>query len=206
MQRVELRVPEPVCEANAPIEYLYFPTAGLLSMVSHMNDGSVIEVAAVGMDGAFGTEVFQGHTSIPYRCFAQVEGEGLRVGVSPLMRLAAERPYIQSLLLRYNGSLMVKVMQNAACNGLHEVGPRCCRWLLITRDRLGTDRLHLTHEFLGQMLGVRRASVSEVLKPLREAGLVDSNRGEIIILDAHGLEERACECYRRITDAFAWLR
>jgi len=206
LQPVQLELTKGIFEAGEPIESAYFPFEGLLSIVSPMNDGSQIEVAAVGREGAVGTSALLGQTAIPYRCFVQIEGSGLRIGVDTLRAIADRRPDLRQHLLRYQGSLMVLTMQNVACNGLHQIQQRCCRWLLLTRDRQRSDTFGLTHEFLGQMLGVRRASVSEVLKPLRDQGLVDYTRGQITILNAAGLEACACECYRVIADEFSWLQ
>jgi len=97
---------------------------------------------------------------------------------------------------------MTQMSQSVACNGLHRLEPRCCRWLLMSRDRVGSDDLRLTHEFLAVMLGARRASVTEALGPLQEAGLIRSRRGRIVILDGAGLEERSCECYAVVRDAY----
>jgi CRP-like cAMP-binding protein len=204
-QEISLRIPRGIYEPGAQIDYVYFPTSGLLSVVSNMRNGSTIEVAAVGKDGAIGANVLLGQDQFSHRCFVQMDGSALRISVEKLKSLLPERPQLEKLLLRYIGSLMVASMQGNACNGLHSVEPRCCRWLLMTRDRMTTDDMALTHEFLAQMLGVRRASVSEILKPLRDEGLLDYSRGTIKILDREGIEARACECYRLIANEFAWL-
>jgi CRP-like cAMP-binding protein len=204
-QEISLKVPRAIYEAGAQIDYLYFPTSGLLSVVSNMSNGSTIEVAAVGKDGAIGANVLLGQERHSHRCFVQIDGTALRISVENLKSLVAERPQLEKHLLRYIGSLMVASMQGNACNGLHSVEPRCCRWLLMTHDRMTTDDMQLTHEFLAQMLGVRRASISEILKPLRDEGLLDYSRGTIKILDRKGIEARACECYRLIADEFSWL-
>jgi CRP-like cAMP-binding protein len=205
MQSVPLEVPSVISEAGEPLSYAYFPTNGMLSVVRIMLDGNVIEVASVGKDGAFGTCVFQGQPGLPYRCFVQSPGTALRLTIEDLKRIASAKPDLHRLMLRYNGSLAVLSMQSAACNGLHNVEARCCRWLLTTRDRLQSETLILTHEFLGQMLGVRRASVTEVLQPLRERGLLEYGRGRITLTNVHELERRACECYQVTRDYFAWL-
>jgi hypothetical protein len=165
----------------------------------------VVEVAPIGTDGFSGSHVLFGQTSIPYRCFVQIAGAGFRIPVDKLLSAARKSPSMHRDFLHYTGSLMVQIMQNVACNGLHKVEARCCRWLLITSDRLKNRVVPLTHEFLGQMLGVRRASVSEVLKPLKNDGLLDYTRGEIILLNRRDLESRSCECYRIINKEFEWL-
>jgi CRP-like cAMP-binding protein len=202
LQYLELPVPASIFEAERPIEWAYFPLAGLFSMVRQMENGDVIEVAALGKEGAVGTQVLLGQMTLPYRCFIQIDATALRVSIDTLRRLTTERPSLLQLLLRYQGAVSVQIMQNSACNGLHGVAARCCRWLLMTGDRLSSDHIPLTHEFLGQMLGVRRAGVSEVLKPLRDQGLIDYARGSITLLDREELRACACECYGVITDEF----
>jgi CRP-like cAMP-binding protein len=206
MQFVLLKTPDVVSEANEPIEHAYFPIMGMLSIVSIMRNGDIIEVASVGKDGAFGTCVFQEQLSLPYRCFVQSPGAALRLTIETLEQIVSAKLELHRLIMRYNGSLAVLSMQSAACNGLHNVEARCCRWLLTTRDRLQSDTLNLTHEFLGQMLGVRRASVSDILKPLREQGLLQYVRGQITLTNMDELELRACECYRVTQKQFSWLQ
>jgi CRP-like cAMP-binding protein len=202
---VELPVPLTLSEADAEIETVHFPVAGLVSLVSQMRDGAVIEIGAVGAEGALGSSVMLGRHRLPYRQFVQISGRGLRMEAEIFLKLVTERVEFRQLLLRYQSSFMVQSMQSGACNGLHNVEQRCCKWLLLTQDRLRQDRLDLTHEFLGQMLGVRRASVTEVLQPLRELGLLTYSRGSITIENRVGLEERACECYRLVAEEYRWL-
>ena len=132
----------------------------------------------------------------------QIANGGLRIKARALRQETARGGPLQVLLDNYHSAFMWQVSQSVACNGLHRLEQRCCRWLLMTRDRVGADDLRLTHEFLAIMLGARRASVTEVLTPLQEAGLVKSHRGRISILNGAGLEERACECYRVVTDEY----
>jgi CRP-like cAMP-binding protein len=204
-QHVRLGLSEGIFESGQPLEYAYFPTKGLLSIVRQMHDGDMIEVAALGTDGGVGTQVLLGQRMLPYRCFVQIEGSAIRVGIDTLRELATQRSTFQQYLLRYHSSLTIQIMQNAACNGLHSIATRCCRWLLIARDRIDSEEIHLTHEYLGHMLGVRRAGVTEVLRELRELGLINYTRGHITLLDPAALEEKACECYRVIAEEFAWL-
>jgi len=205
LRPIDLPVPKSLVEPGEVMDSVTFPLAGLISLVSIMRDGSIIEIGTVGIDGGVGLSVLLGRKTLPYRYFSQISGHGLRMGAENLLQLASERPSLERVLLQSQSSLMVQVMQSTACNGLHQVEQRCCKWLLIAQDRVNQDRLALTHEFIGQMLGVRRASVSEVLKPLRDDGLLTYTRGEVTILNRAGLEERACECYRIVTDEYRWL-
>ena len=205
LRLVEAPVPTTFTEANAEIEHVHFVLSGLVSIVSLMQDGSIIEIGAVGAEGALGVSVMLERNKLPYRQFVQIDGQALRMGAETFAKLVKERLELRRVMLRYQSSFMVQTMQNGACNGLHNVEERCCKWLLLTQDRLGKNTVELTHDFLGQMLGVRRASVSEVLKPLRDEGLLTYTRGSVTIQNRDGLEERACECYRLVADEYRWL-
>jgi CRP-like cAMP-binding protein len=132
----------------------------------------------------------------------QIAGDGLQMDIDMLEEEAGGDTPLRRLLLLYQTAFLTQVSYSVACNGLHSIQQRCCRWLLMTHDRVDTDDVPLTHEFLGIMLGVRRASVTEVLRPLHEDGLVNNGRGTISILDRSGLETLACECYRKVKGEF----
>jgi CRP-like cAMP-binding protein len=186
-------------EPDKVFEYVYFPEQGVLSIVALHKNGDSIEVGTVGHEGMIGSILLLNTETSPYRHFVQVEGHGHRVGASRFKKIAESNDELRDTVLRYEAGFRTQTMQGIACNGLHNVEQRCCRWLLMTRDRVESDDLKLTHEFLGLMLGVRRASVTEVLGPLQASGLVTSNRGTISILDRPGLEGRVCDCYWIIT-------
>jgi CRP-like cAMP-binding protein len=195
LQPVELDVPQVLYEPNQPIRYAYFPEAGMVSVISVMEDGRSIEIGTIGREGMAGGVLLMGTDRVPYRYFIQVAGRAQRIDASRLKEEVDRLPALRNLILRYEVAFLTQSMQGAACNGLHSIQQRCCRWLLMARDRSDSDELSLTHEFLGLMLGVRRASVSEVLGPLQEAELVTSVRGRITILNRPGVEAGACECY-----------
>ena len=172
----------------------------MVSVVSIMESGASIEVGTIGREGMFGGTSLMDAVAIPYQAFVQLAGRAYRLGADLLRELAERNHNLRSLILRYQSAFLTQSMQCAACNGLHTVQQRCCRWLLMARDRCDSDQIQLTHEFLGLMLGARRASVTEELQPLQAAELVDSVRGRITILNRAGLEARSCECYRVIAD------
>lgn len=203
LQRVELKVPQVLSEPNHPIEHAYFPESGMISVVSIMNDGDSIEVGTIGREGMSGAVLLLESDAMPYRYFVQADGHALRIEAGQLIKAAERSSELRQLLLRYQAVLLAQSMQAAACNGLHSVHQRCCRWLLMARDRSDSDEVALTHGFLALMLGVRRASVSEVLLPLQEIGHVRSNRGMITILNREGLEKDSCECYRIMANQIA---
>ena len=204
LEPVELEVGQVLYEARGPIDYAYFPTEAVLSALTVMRDGNAIEVATVGHEGLVGHYGFGGKTS-PHKVIAQVPGQALRIASRDLHEAAVTDGPLKELLLAYHIAFMAQVSQSVACNGLHRLEQRCCRWLLMSRDRIGSNDIRLTHEFLAMMLGARRASGTDALQPLQEVGLVRCERGVIVILDGAGLEARSCECYFVVRDEYRRL-
>jgi CRP-like cAMP-binding protein len=201
MQPVSLAAGEILYEAHEAIEFAYFPSGAVLSALAVMQNGNAIEVATIGNEGLVGHYNTGGNRSL-HRVIVQVEGGGLRVDAKTLQDEGAKSGPLRELLAAYQVAFVFQVSQAVACNGLHRLEQRCCRWLLMCRDRVGSNEIRLTHEYLGIMLGARRASVTDALRPLQDAGLVRSSRGRIVILDGAGLEARACECYVVIRDEY----
>jgi CRP-like cAMP-binding protein len=195
LEGVDLPVNKVLYEPNQPIDSVYFPEQGIVSVVSLMENGDSIEVGTIGREGMAGSVLLLYADTVPYRYFMQVEGEGYRAPAEVFKDLARTHQDLHQRVLQYEAAFRLQTQQGMACNGLHSVQQRCCRWLLMTHDRVDSDEFKLTHEFLGLMLGVRRASVSEVLAPLQQMELVRSNRGTITILNRKGLEAKVCECY-----------
>ena len=197
-------------EPNQPITHVYFPVSGVASLLmlgqtGEASEGSeAVEAGTVGNEGMVGIPVFLGQESTPSRALMQVPGTVLRMPVAFFRQEVVGTPgsRLEVLLQYYTHALMVQMAQGVACNRLHTIEQRAARWLLTTRDRVGGPTFPLTQEFLAQMLGVRRASVSEVASTLQDEGLLTYNRGVITILDSDGMEARACVCYRIIRDEF----
>jgi CRP-like cAMP-binding protein len=190
---------------NEPIEHVYFPVSGVLSLVSQMEDGRGVEVATIGNEGMVGLPVFlQASVTSAHMAFAQVPGQSLRMEAARFGELASNSGNggLRLTMNRYTQALMSMIARAVACNALHSVAQRACRWLLMTHDRVGSDEFVLTQEFLGQMLGVTRASVNEVARELQEQGAIDYSRGRVTVLDRKQLESRSCECYRVIRVEF----
>lgn len=181
------------------IEYVYFPNDGVVSLVTHMNDGTTIEVGLIGLDGMVGIPVLLGDDIAFEEAIVQIEGSALRMKSSALKQdlKRSHSPLLTELLL-YTRSLMKQVTQTAACNRIHTVEERLSRWLLMCHDRLESDELPLTQEFISNMLGTRRASVGSAATGLQTEGLIRYSRGHISILKRDELEEFACECYRAV--------
>jgi CRP-like cAMP-binding protein len=204
MRPVELSLRKALYAAHSRIESVYFLNRGMASAMTVMEDGSAIEVATIGMEGVVGIGALLSARISPNEVMIQIEGEGLQMSADDFEHEAASGDFRRILLL-YSAAYQVQVSYAVACNGLHPVVKRCCRWILMCRDRTDSDELPLTHEFLSIMLGVRRATVSEILAPLQDKGLVANHRGFIRILDRPGLEKLSCECYRRVREAFEGL-
>lgn len=194
-ERIALAHKTVLVARNAPVSQLYFPLSGLLSMVVRVADTAAVEVATVGNEGFVGAPAYLGAQRSPTEVVVQIPGEALQV---PLEALPAEAGPV---LERYIAALMTQMSQSTACNYLHSVGQRLCRWLLMTHDGVQGDELELTQEFLAQMLAVRRPTVTEVACVLQDAGIIEYHRGRIRIVDRARLEQGACECYRIVRAA-----
>jgi CRP-like cAMP-binding protein len=205
LERLTLAPRHLVYEPGAPIEHIYFPISCIISLVSVMAEEIEVEVATIGREGMVGLPVFWGSSSFPMRTFAQVPGEAYRIDADVFRAEADIGGELVALLLRYTQALFHQVARSAACNQVHSISKRCARWLLMSRDRVGQDQFELTQEFLGQMLGVRRAGVGIAAGVLRRAGYIRYARGRITVLDRAGLEAASCECYRAIRDEYLRL-
>ncbi len=192
-------------EANSPINCAYFIERGLVSVVSAMEDGSSAEVALIGNEGMIGTAIVLGIDSVPCQYFAQVPGRALAIKANALKEAIRRCSRLERLLMGYIGTFLTQLMQVSACNRLHSVQQRCCRWLLMYLHRLHMKELPLTHDMLARLLGVRRASVTCALHPLQEAGVIDYHRGKITAVDRERLEACTCECYWTLNKYYARL-
>src|SRR5215204_1091332 len=198
LQAVTLTFGDVVAETNQPIRKVYFPFTGVVSLVVEMKAGETIETAMVGRDGVVnGTSALDGKVSL-HKGIIQVAGSGATIEPDALRHLATEFEPLHSILIRHEQVLLAQAQQSAGCNASHSVEARMCRWLLRMRDLTGSDDLELTQEFLAQMLGVRRPSVSVVAGTLQQAGFIKYRRGHIRLLDIEGLREGSCECYSTV--------
>jgi CRP-like cAMP-binding protein len=187
-------------DVYAPIEYVHFPLDGLLSLVVRMREGDAVETGIVGNEGADGTMVAVGVARAFTTTSVQVAGRFLRMTAADFAAAFRECATLCTLVERYHAALFFQAKQLIACNALHPAEPRLARWMLQVRDRIDASRLPLTHEFLAQMLAVRRTTVTEVLGAFQERGLVRQHRGAIELLDENRLRTIACECYEVIRD------
>ncbi|SRR5579871_424156 len=204
---LELELPfmKVLSDMDEEIEHAYFVTSGVVSMVNEPDNGDIVEFATIGNEGVAGFPILLGTSSMPSRVIVQVAGSGLRIGKLDLLEALRETPVLHRLLMRHVMAVMNQIAQSTSCNRLHQVQERCARWLLHTHDRVEGNSFTLTHEFLGQMLGVHRPTVTVAARMLQEAGLIRYTRGKIEVIDRPGLEAAACNCYRLIVDQYARL-
>ncbi|AWV05489.1 Crp/Fnr family transcriptional regulator (plasmid) [Burkholderia sp. JP2-270] len=193
--RVELPLGRVVCESGNHLNHVYFPTTSIVSLLYLTQDGASTEIAVVGNDGLIGIPIFMGGETTPGRCVVQNAGQAYRLEARILKDEFDRAGAIQQLLLRYTQALIAQIAQTAVCNRHHSIDQQLCRWLLHSIDRLPSNQLKMTQDLIANMLGVRRASVTQAAKKLQDAGLVRYSYGHIEVLDRPGLETRACECY-----------
>jgi CRP-like cAMP-binding protein len=205
LEHVELELNRVIFEPDAPLSYVYFPIDALISLSAILEDGTAIEIATIGNEGMAGLPAFLETDSLPFQAICQVAGDALRMRVQDLTEYLRDGATLNVLLRRYTQALFVQVGQSAVCNRVHAMEERCARWLLQTHDRVGDDEFNITHEFLAEMLGVRRASVSVAAGELQKAGHIQYNRGRVTIVDREGLERSACECYAVVREEYERL-
>jgi CRP-like cAMP-binding protein len=184
-----------LAETNDEINQVYFPISGMISLVIVMNDGKAIETATVGRDGVFGAAAGFGLYRSRVRCVVQVQTSALRISAPQFRKAVSVSKGLTALCISENEMLLAQARITAACNALHKIEARFARWLLQTSIITDSDIITLTQEFLSEMLGVRRTSVTEVASKLQSAGIISYSRGVIRIIDRHGLEAASCECF-----------
>lgn len=192
-------------EAGDEVDQVYFPHNGMLSLLTVLRDGKAIEIATVGREGVVGAMAGLGLYKSLVRVVVQMPLACSRVAASHFRTVAAVSDPMRNLAIRYNEVLLSQARVTAACNALHSIEARFCRWLLQCADRAASDTIPLTQEFLAEMLGVRRTSVTEVASKVQSAGAITYSRGVIKILDRAALHQMSCECYETLLDQSALL-
>jgi CRP-like cAMP-binding protein len=195
LQQVNLQLGQPLSGPDAPVQHVYFPQRGMVSLVRPMRDGAMVEVGIIGREGFVGMSALLGGDINIIERMVQIAGSALRIPAEPLQVELARIPALRSEMLKFSQALLAQVAQTAACNGRHTLQQRLARWLLMARERIDQNVVTLSHELLSMMLGVRRPGVTVALGKFGSAGLVKYGRGKIEILDQAGLEATACECY-----------
>ncbi|HEV7797878.1 MAG TPA: Crp/Fnr family transcriptional regulator [Pyrinomonadaceae bacterium] len=202
LESVELTHGKVLYEIGDPIEYVYFPFQAMVSLVTQMEDGKIVEVGLVGNDGMTGIASLMGQATSSERALVQIPNGGARAKVAVVQQEFARGKEFQRFLLRYMNDLMRQISQTAACNASHTTEERLARWLLMCHDRVASMKLNLTQEFIAEMLGTRRATVNVAAITLQSGKLIDYNRGQITIIDLPGLEAFSCECYELLKKGF----
>jgi CRP-like cAMP-binding protein len=198
LEPVVLRFGQILYEAGGRIRHVYFPIDSLVSLLTAVDKRRTLEVGMVGNEGMTGMPFILGMGVSGVRALVQGGGRALRMPAAPFRIEFDRNEPLRQALFRYTYALMAQISQTAACNRFHEAEARLARWLLMTRERVGSDEFRLTHEFLAHMLGLRREGVTEAATALKRRGLIDYRRGRIQILDAKGLKASACSCYQVI--------
>ena len=200
LERVDLPHGQVLYEMGAPVKYVYFPHGAMISLVKQMTDGKIIEVGLIGNEGMSGVEALMGEETSLERAIVQIADSGVRAKLAVIKEEFSQGGELQRVLLGFARTLIRQIAQTAACNSSHTVEERLSRWLLMCHDRVSGKEFNLTQEFLAEMLGTRRATVSVTAMALQLDGLINYRRGHITIIDREGLESSVCECYRALVD------
>ncbi len=202
LELITMKLGDVLYESGAKLRYVYFPTTCIVSLLYVMEDGASAEIAIVGNEGILGISLFMGGDTTPSRALVQSAGHAFRLKAELLKDEFGRFGPTMHLLLRYTQALITQMAQTAVCNRHHSVDQQLCRWLLLSLDRLQSNRLSMTQELIANMLGVRREGVTESAGKLQEAGLISYRRGTITVVDRPGLEAKACECYQVVKTEF----
>jgi CRP-like cAMP-binding protein len=205
LEAVTFALGKVIWEPGAHLDYVYFPLNSIVSFLYTMADGATAEMGLVGNDGMVGVPLILGGETTPNRAVVQMAGGALRMEANLLVKEFARSDAFRQSLLRYTQALITQISQTAVCNRLHPVAQRLTRWLLLCHDRAESDELIMTQEFIANMLGGRRESVTLAARRLLDAGLIQYARGHIRIIDRAGLEASVCECYQIVKDECARL-
>jgi len=205
LEFVRLKTHHVLHEPGDTLKSAWFCNSGLISILSVFQDGKSVEVGLVGKEGFIGVPLVAGFRTAPTRAIAQIEASAFRIDADKLADLLLQCPKLERRLQQFSQIMAMVVTQIAACNRLHEVDERLARWLLMSADRIGSNAVPLTQEFLAQMLGTRRSSVTVAAGVLQRAGLIAYSRGDVKIIDRPKLEEASCECYgTMVRQVTAW--
>ena len=202
LEPIELKLGAVVCEAAGLLKHAYFPQGNVLSLLTVLENGSAIETANIGREGAFGLFAAMYSRVSFNRCLVQFEGGMVRCPIELLQLEFRQSEHVRDLFVSYSETLLSQVQQTVACNAMHTTEERICRWLLMMYDRAEGKALPYTHEFLSHMLGSNRKSVTLAAQSLQTAGLISYHRGKIQVVDRPGLEKASCECYAIVKERF----
>ena len=198
--QTELKQETLLHDQNDEIETVYFPHSGMVSLLAVMDDGTAIEVGTAGRQGMVGAPAGLGFKLASTRAVVQLPGQASKISARLFRAAVQQSAMLKEMIIRHKEALLVQTQHIAACNSLHKVEARLCRWILQSSDHIDSEQIPLTQEFLAEMLGVRRTTVTLAAATLQKAGLINYRRGKIQIIDRAGLEDMVCECYRTTKD------
>ena len=202
LEPVSFKLGEVIFESGDKLDCVYFPTTAITSLLYIMENGATAEIGVIGNDGISGHALFLGGDSMSNRAVIQSAGDGYRMSAKDLKAEFALGGAFQKMLLRYTQALMTQISQTAVCNRLHSLEQQLCRWLLLSHDRLNSDKLVMTHDLISNMLGVRREGVTLAAQRLAKKNLIKNVRGTITVIDRQGLEDAVCECYEVVNTEY----
>lgn len=202
LEPASFKLGEALYESGDQLKHLYFPTTSIVSLLSIMENGATAEIGVAGNEGVVGIALFMGGDSVSSRGVVQSAGNAFKLNAETVQKEFARGGKFQQMLLRYTQALIAQISQTAVCNRLHSLDQQLCRWLLLSHDRLDSNKLKMTHDLISDMMGVRREGVTLAAKKLQDAKLISYARGTIMILDRRGLEARVCECYKVVNDEY----
>lgn len=202
LKPVSFKLGQVLYESGDRLLSVYFPTSSIVSLLYEMENGATAEIGVVGNDGVLGIALFMGGKTTPNRAIIQSAGDAFEMSAADMMAEFTLGEIFNNLLLRYTQALITQISQTAVCNRLHSLEQQLCRWLLLSHDRLDTDKLVMTHDLISNMLGVRREGVTLSAQKLAKRKLIKNVRGTITVLDRQGLEEAVCECYEVVNTEY----
>lgn len=205
LELVEMPLGWTMSESGDHVNYLHFPTSGIVSLIYSLEDGSSSETALVGNEGLVGISIFMGGESMPSSTEVQNAGQAYRLSRKVMQREFALGGQLQQVALLFTQALIAQTSQTAVCNQHHSLDQKMCRWLLMTLDRCDSNQLMVTQEMIGNLLGVRRESVTQVLGQFQKDHLIERARGRLTVVDRSKLEKRVCECYSVVQDEYERL-
>jgi CRP-like cAMP-binding protein len=195
LEAVDVKLKQIICEAGANLDHVYFPQGAVLSLLTLMEDGTAIETANIGREGAFGLFAAMFSRVSFNRCLVQLEGPMVRCPIAAIEREFGRSANVRNLFVSYSETMLSQVQQTVGCNALHTVEERMGRWLLMMDDRAEGEPMAYTQDFLAEMMAVNRTSISLAAQSMQDKGLISYRRGKMKVMDRRGLEEAACECY-----------
>lgn len=202
LESVSLALGQVIYESGGRMSHVYFPTDSIISLLYLMENGTTAEIGVIGYEGMVGLALFMGGQTTPNRAVVQSAGSAFRMRAKALQDEFVKGGVFQQLLLRFTQALITQISQTAVCNRLHSVEQQLCRWLLLSYDRLHSDKLVMTHTLIANMLGVRREGITIAAKKLQERRVISYVRGTITLLDRPGLEATVCECYSVVKNEY----